>query len=263
VATIIVQELVRGARARQKASGGSFALAFANIILHGRQPHIGYVVHMGLVLMFIGFAGQAFQREETAVIGTGESKDFAGYRLRFDGLTQSRDLIKETYRAEIAVSSDGKPLGRLAPGREFYDQRPNEPVSQVAIRRGVGEDLYITLGSYDEARRAVALKLVINPLVDWMWLGFVVMAFGALMLLVPGRSDEAEARGWSWAKAGLCLGASALAALLGKTVLHMPTSPQLATLALCGLTVGLAGLALHSLLQSLLVPAEQPGPSGE
>jgi cytochrome c-type biogenesis protein CcmF len=260
VATIIVQEILHGARSRQQATGGSLLLALANTIFRGRPPYTGYIVHMGLVLMFVGFAGQAFQREESAVIAAGESKDFAGYRLRFDGLTQSRDLVKETYRAEIAVSAEGKPLGRLQPGREFYDQRPNEPVSQVAIRRGVAEDLYITLGSYDDARRAVALKLVINPLVDWMWLGFLVMAFGALIILVPGRPAEAEAGARAGAGSAAGFGVAALAAVLGKAVLHMPLSAQLATLSLCGLTVGLAGLASYRLLACLLLPAEAPAP---
>jgi cytochrome c-type biogenesis protein CcmF len=257
VATVIVQELVRGARSRQKATGDSLSMAMAGVIFKARQPHAGYIVHMGLVLMFVGFAGQAFQHEETAVLAAGETKDFGRYKLRFDGMSQGRDLIKETFNADIAVSSGGKSLGRLRPGREFYDQRPSEPVSQVAIRRSISEDLYITLGSYDEARRAVALKLVTNPLVDWMWLGFLVMAFGALLVLAPARAQEAEARQRStWLHLGAGLGAAGLAALVGKAILRMPVSAQLGTLALCGLTVGLAGLACYSLLQSLMVPVE-------
>ena len=256
VAAVIVQELLRGARLRQKAGGGSFTVALANTVFRARQPHAGYIVHLGLVLMFVGFAGQAFQKEETAVIGTGESKDFGGYRLRFDGMTEGRDLIKQTFSADIAVSADGKSLGHLRPGREFYDQRPNEPVSQVAIRRGVAEDLYITLGSYDEARRAVALKLVTNPLVDWMWLGFLVIAFGALLLLAPGRAREAEAKDISWGHILAALGVAGLIAAIGKLALHMPTSAALVTLALCGLTLGLAGLAAYALVQSLLAPDE-------
>jgi cytochrome c-type biogenesis protein CcmF len=263
VATVIVQELLRGARRRQKARGGTLALALVNTIFEGQKPHAGYIVHLGLVLMFVGFAGQAFQREESVVIAAGESKDFAGYRLRFDGMTQSRDLIKETYRAEIAVSADGKSLGRLRPGREFYEQRPNEPVSQVAIRRGVAQDLYVTLGSYDDARRAAALKLVINPLVDWMWLGFLVMAFGSLVILVPASTSSPEARGWAWRGSAAGLGAAALTAVLGKVILHIPLSAQLVTLALCGLTVGLAGLASYRLLASLLGPTEEPPPLAE
>jgi cytochrome c-type biogenesis protein CcmF len=257
VATVIVQELTRGARSRQKASGGSFLGALASIIFKARQPHTGYLVHLGVVLMFVGFAGQAFQREESAVIATGETKDFAGYRLRFDGITQSQDLIKQTYQAEIAVSSGGKSLGRLRPGREFYDQRPNEPVSQVAIRRGIGEDLYIPLGSYDDAQRALALKLVLNPLVDWMWLGFLVMAFGTLLILAPRPQQESDARGWSWSSVAIALGVASLTALLGKAVLHMPVSAQLATFTLCGLSVGLAGLACYKLLGALLSPADE------
>jgi cytochrome c-type biogenesis protein CcmF len=257
VTVIIVQELVRGARHRQKATGAGFAAALGSTLFKARQPYAGYLVHLGLVLMFVGFAGQAFQREETAVIATGEARDFAGYRLRFDGMLQSRDLIKETYVADIAVSSDGKSLGRLRPGREFYDQRPGEPVSQVAIRRGVAEDLYITLGSYDDANRSVALKLVINPLVDWMWLGFLVMAFGALLILAPARPHSEETLGWAWGRTALALGTAAFAAVVGKAVLHMPLSSQLATLALCGLAVGMAGVALYGLLRSLLDPAPE------
>jgi cytochrome c-type biogenesis protein CcmF len=255
VAMVIAQELVRGARARQKSSGGTLVGALANVIFRARQPHAGYIVHLGLVFMFVGFAGQAFQKEESAVIAAGETTEFGGYRLRFDGLTQGRDLIKQTYSAEIAVSAAGKPLGRLHPGREFYDQRPNEPVSQVAIRRSVAEDLYITLGSYDDAKRTVALKLVINPLVDWMWLGFLVMAFGALLIMAPARSAEAEEPGLAWGHVVAGFGVASLAAFLGKVVLHMPTAAPLVTLALCGLTVGLAGLACYSLLQSLLEPS--------
>jgi cytochrome c-type biogenesis protein CcmF len=252
VAAVIVQELVRGARSRQKSTGSSFAVALANTIFRARQPHAGYIVHMGLVLMFVGFAGQAFQREETAVIAVGQSKDFAGYRLRFDGIKQERTLVKESYLADIAVSSGGKSLGHLQPGRDFYDQRPNEPVSQVAIQRGIAEDLYLTLGSYDEARRAVALKLVTNPLVDWMWLGFLVMAFGALLILVPGLAQDSGARQPVAARIAVAVGVAAIVAFVGKAVLHMPVSAPLATLAFCGLTVGLAGMALYGLLQSLL-----------
>jgi cytochrome c-type biogenesis protein CcmF len=255
VATVIVGELVRGARARQKTTGGSFPVAMLNTIFRGRQPHAGYIVHMGLVLMFAGFAGQAFQREETAVIAAGESTEFGGYKLRFDGITQNRSLVKESYMADIAVSANGKSLGHLSPGRDFYDQRPNEPVSQVAIRRSFSEDLYLTLGSYDDTRHTVALKLVINPLVDWMWLGFMVLAFGSLLILVPGRSHESEARGSAWVPIAAALAAAGFVALIGKTILHMPTSAQLVSLALCGLTIGLAGLACYGLFQALITPS--------
>jgi cytochrome c-type biogenesis protein CcmF len=243
VAAIIIQELLRGARNRQKASGSPFLVALASTIFRARQPHTGYIVHMGLVLMFMGFAGQAFQREETAVIALGQSKDFAGYRLRFDGIKQQRTLVKETYLADIAVSSGGRSLGHLQPGRDFYDQRPDEPVSQVAIRRGIAEDLYLTLGSYDEARRTVALKLVTNPLVDWLWLGFLVMAFGALLILGAGRSEEARARQPLAASLVASLGVAAGVALVGRAILHMPVSAQLGARARCGWTRGLAGSA--------------------
>jgi hypothetical protein len=94
-----------------------------------------------------------------------------------------------------------------------------------------------------------------------MWLGFLVMAFGALLILAPARAQEAGARQHStWLHIWAGLGVAGAAALVGKAVLRMPISAQLGTLALCGLTVGLAGLACYSLLQSLMVPVENSNP---
>jgi hypothetical protein len=86
------------------------------------------------------------------------------------------------------------------------------------------------------------------------------MAFGALIILVPGHPAEAEARSRAGAGSAAGLGVAGLVAVLGKAVLHMPLSAQLATLSLCGLTVGLAGLASYRLLACLLLPAEAPAP---
>ena len=92
-----------------------------------------------------------------------------------------------------------------------------------------------------------------------MWLGFLVMAFGALLILVPGRAQEAEARRSTWVRVATAFGAAGIVAFVGKAVLHMPASAQLVTLALCGLTVGMAGMACYGLLQSLLVPGKDAG----
>lgn len=256
VTTIIGQELVRGTRARQRTHGGSFPVAMAGLIFRARQPHAGYIVHLGVVLMFLGFAGQAFQREETAVIGTGESTNFAGYTLRFDGIARENNALRETYRADIHVSENGKALGRMQPGRLFYHQRPNEPMSEVAIHRDIDEDLYLTFGSYDQDRRTLALKMVTNPLVDWMWLGFMVMAFGSLLILLTGHHSEQEQSVSRWVPILVSTGAAVIVTFLGKTVLHLPLELPLLTLALCGLTIGVAGLACYRVLEALLLPRQ-------
>ena len=229
-------------------------MALLGLIFRGRQPHAGYLVHLGVVLMFLGFAGQAFQKEQTTIIGSGETATFRGYNLRFDGIAHDDNALRETYRADILVTKDSKVLGRLQPGRLFYHQRPNEPYSEVAIHRSIAEDLYLTFGSYDQDRKSVALKVVTNPLVDWMWLGFVVMAFGSLLILLPRKTADNAQRVSLLVPALASGGMAILVTVLGKTVLHLPTDVPLITLALCGLTVGVAGLACYRVLQALLSP---------
>ncbi len=95
----------------------------------------------------------------------------------------------------MTVLLDGKPAGQLLPARWVYHKRPDEPATQVAILRGLGEDLYVTMGKHDVDEGTAALKLVSNPLVDWMWLGFLLMAAATLLVLLPdGRSVPAVSR---------------------------------------------------------------------
>jgi hypothetical protein len=88
--------------------------------------------------------------------------------------------------------------------------------------------------------------------VDWMWLGFLVMSFGALLILAPRRAQKTRANHVTFWYAATALGSAGMVAIVGKAILHMPISAGLATLALCGLTVGMAGLACYSLLHALL-----------
>src|SRR5204862_8015330 len=89
--------------------------------------------------------------------------------------------------AEITVlqKSDGKVIDHMRPARWYFHKHENEPTTVVAIRRAPHEDLYITMGNYDLAGGHVALKLVINPLVDWIWFGFTLLAIGTAITLMP------------------------------------------------------------------------------
>jgi len=100
--------------------------------------------------------------------------------------------------AELTVLIDGKPAGQLLPARWVYHKRPDEPATQVAILRGLVEDLYVTMGKHDVDQGTAALNLVSNPLVDWMWLGF----------LPHGRSHDSRAparRRWAERRAARAL----------------------------------------------------------
>jgi cytochrome c-type biogenesis protein CcmF len=230
--TTIAQEFWRGAAIRRKNTGSDPLTAMLGMILRGRRRYGGYVVHVGIVCMFIGFAGQAYQREEDVVMKPGEERAFGKYTLKLDRLSLEEDRQKEMVTGHFTVVHDGKVIDRLFPGIWYYNNKNNDRTSEVAIRRSPAEDLYITLANYDLADQTGNFKLVVNPLVDWIWLGFMMLAFGTGIALLPERAwaplasrvQAGEAAAGGATVAGMLLLAGAL--LLGGTAHAAPSAAQ-------------------------------------
>jgi cytochrome c-type biogenesis protein CcmF len=220
-ATTITQELARGASIRRRNTGSDFMTALVGMIIRGRRRYGGYVVHVGIVLMFLGFAGQAYQREDEVQLRPGQQHDFGRYVLRYDRLLHEEDRQKEMVTAEFTVLQGGKEIGKMRPARWFFHKNP-QSTTEVAIRRSPAEDLYITLGTYDFSENAAHVKIVLNPLVNWIWLGFMLLAFGTGIALLPesvlapvtARVGAAEGVAAAGRTAALLLAAGALLATL-------------------------------------------------
>ncbi len=256
------QETARAVSARARSNGRGKWAALGELIFRVRSPYAGYLVHLGMAMMFLGFAGQAFSREETVLLDVGRSQAFGKYTIRFEGFTQASDAQKSSLIAELEILEGGKRTGRLQPARMVYNKRPNEPATAVAIQRGFFEDLYITMGGHDLDEGTVALKLVINPLVSWMWLGYVLMALANLLAILPNRWSAAwlRARPPLWGTV-VCLGSSTLAMVYGLTIAKMSWGAPLVLLTLGGFLLGLTALAFFRVLDPLLrlqgLPPEQ------
>jgi len=254
IAAAVVQEIARGVAGRRRSAKQGSLAALAVLVLRVRRPYAGYLVHLGIALMFLGFAGQAFSHEESVVFSVGQARNFGKYGIRFDGFAQSEDRQKKMVTATLTVLLDGKPAGQLLPARWYYHKRPDEPATEVAILRGLGEDLYITMGKHDVDEGTAALKLVTNPLVDWMWLGFLLMAAATIVVLLPdGRSPGVVARARiSLVSVAVTLAGAVVALVFGVTVARLPVGAPLTILGLGGLILGLTALALYRMLDPLL-----------
>jgi cytochrome c-type biogenesis protein CcmH/NrfF len=86
---------------------------------------------------------------------------------------------------EVTALVGGKVIDHMRPAKWFFHKHESEPTTEVAIRRAPTEDLYITLGNYDLAEGNVTLKIVVNPVVDWIWFGFMLLAVGTAIALIP------------------------------------------------------------------------------
>jgi cytochrome c-type biogenesis protein CcmF len=195
VAGTIVQEFHRGVRARRRMHGESAPLALARLVGRNRRRYGGYLVHAGVLIYFVAFAGMAFRRDMEATLKPGESVELASpfghrYRLTHVGISQYEALNRIVSAATVEVSKDGKRTGLMtSEKRQHVDsfRRPTfEPSTEVGIRSGLQEDLYIVFaGAVDGTEQAV-YRFNINPLVWWVWFGGFVLALGGIVTMWPG-----------------------------------------------------------------------------
>jgi len=186
----IGQEFWRGAQIRRKNTGTDLFTALVGLVGRNKRRYGGYIVHVGIVLIFLGFAGNAYKRDQQVLLQPGQQMVIGRYTLRNDGVKLNDDGQKQMVTAFISVFEDGKQVDTMYPARWYFRKHEAEPTTEVAIRRSIAEDLYIVLAADREsaATQAASLQIVVNPLVNWIWFGFGMLAFGTGIALLPERS---------------------------------------------------------------------------
>jgi cytochrome c-type biogenesis protein CcmF len=190
VAATIAIEFVRGTRARQTLVGESAPTALVHLVSKNHRRYGGYIIHLGVVLIFMGITGSSLFKEEVqATVAQGQSFSVRGYTLRFDRLSEEDSAHLSTTRAEVTVLRDGREVGVLRPEKRFY-KRPGQPTTEVAIRKTLREDLYLVLGALDAATGLVTFQTFLNPLVSWLWIGGAVMLLGTAVVMTPTAAER-------------------------------------------------------------------------
>ncbi|RMF56751.1 MAG: heme lyase CcmF/NrfE family subunit [Calditrichaeota bacterium] len=188
VLTGIVMEFYRGVRARKRVEQNIFR-AFINLILKHRRRYGGYIVHIGVMLIFIGITGSsAFKAEVEKTLRNGETINLKNYQLTFLGVDYYKTANAEVLNASFRVKKDNKDLGVITPAKEYHPLQ-DQTMTEVAILSDYREDLYLILGGVDDD--AVYVKAHINPLVAWIWWGGYVLIIGTLIAMWPSKKREA------------------------------------------------------------------------
>jgi cytochrome c-type biogenesis protein CcmF len=177
----ILGEFVRGGRVYRKRDGVGPLRAVGVTIGRNRRRYGGYIVHLGVVLIVIGLAGAAFRTERHALLDVGDSMAIGDYTLTYSDLEQASTAEKRSNIAVIDVSRGERAEGSLYPQRNFHLAQ-EQPQSEVAIRSGPIEDLYVVITSIDQDG-AAAVRAFVNPLTWWIWVGAAVMLAGMTILL--------------------------------------------------------------------------------
>jgi cytochrome c-type biogenesis protein CcmF len=190
VAGTITQEFIRGGNVRRRNTGTDLFTAIVGLIGRNKRRYGGYIVHLGIVLIFLGFGGNASKKDELFRLKPGDSATVGQFTVRNERVRVTDDGQKQSVIAEIAVFRDGEQIGTMYPGRSVFRKHEDEEArTDVAIRRSLAQDLYLVLPpDFDLGTQTISLQVVVNPLVDWIWLGFGLLAVGTGIALLPEKA---------------------------------------------------------------------------
>jgi cytochrome c-type biogenesis protein CcmF len=191
VTICIGREFYKGARARATGSGENFVEAVVNLTLRNTRRYGGYIVHFGFVLLFIGWAGQAFTSDSQNEAGIGDTFLMKQYVLRVDKLGIEDTPNYKSQKATVSLFEYGKKVAILYPERRVY-KASQQPTTEVSIRSTLREDIYLVFsGSNPDGSKAV-FQVYYNPLVMWVWIGGIILGLGTLIALLPNKKIPAK-----------------------------------------------------------------------
>ncbi len=189
VASSILQEFYKGARTRQRIVGENFLRALYNLTMRNTRRYGGYVIHLGIALLFVGFAGLAFKTEAKGLMEQGDLLRVKNYLFRCESVAKGETPNYLYDRAVLTVAKDGRALGVMKPEKRLF-KASQESISHIAIRPSLAEDLYVVLAGDDEDTGKALIQVYINPLVGWVWIGGFVVFLGTLLAMVPSRIER-------------------------------------------------------------------------
>ncbi len=189
VAVCVLGEFYKGARTRQRTSGENFLAALYNLTMRNTRRYGGYIIHLGIVLLFVGFAGVAFKSDSKGLVQEGDLLRVKDYMLRCESLTLGDTPNYSYQRAMLSVTQAGRALGTMDPERRFY-KASQTLTSHVSIRRSLAEDLYVVLAGQDRESGKAIVEIYVNPLVMWVWIGGLVLFLGTLLAMIPSRVER-------------------------------------------------------------------------
>ncbi|MBI4300773.1 MAG: heme lyase CcmF/NrfE family subunit [Chloroflexi bacterium] len=194
VATTILIEVYRGVRSRHRSTGENYLVALPALVWRNKPRYGGYIIHLGIILMAVGVAGSTFyDTEVSGVLSKGDSISIKNYVLTYNGLTSYPTAKRDVVSASLTVKDNkGKYITTLNPAKTFHENHQETPTTSVDIKTGPIEELYTILNGW-ETDETASFKIIVNPLVQWLWIGGGVMVFGSFIAFLPDARERRRA----------------------------------------------------------------------
>ncbi len=183
----VVREFYKGASVRAKNTGESFLSAIVNLTLKNKRRYGGYIVHVAIVVIFVGLTGNAFNKEVQQKLSKGESMHIGRYMLRMVDYREADTPNYQLAEVKLEAYKDGKLIRTMTPEKRLYKAGDQQTTTEVELYSTPKEDLYVVFSGVANGGKGYEIHAFVNPLVFWVWFGAAIMVFGTLVTLLPDR----------------------------------------------------------------------------
>ena len=187
VVTAISAEFLRGAGVIARHTGQNLLASMVHLARRNTRRYGGYIVHFGVVVIFIGIAGSAFNQSKEEELGFKQSLNIGPYRIDCQSYSQDSNANYDTEYALLDVYRGGKKVTQLAPEKRFYTAS-QQPSTIVANHSTLAWDLYVIYAGKNPDTGQPIIKVFLNPLVAWIWIGVGIVVLGTGVALVPNMT---------------------------------------------------------------------------
>jgi cytochrome c-type biogenesis protein CcmF len=186
VTLTIFAEFFRGARVISQRDGTNLLTAVGDLTMRNTRRYGGYVVHFGMVLVFIGISGTAFKQDIQKEMAPGQSLRIGPYTIVCQNFDETQNDNYTSQRATLEVFRDGKSRMMLYPERRFF-LASQVTETMVAVQSSPLRDLYVVYAGRSPDTNQPVIHAYINPLVKWIWFGGIVVVLGTGLAMLPNR----------------------------------------------------------------------------
>jgi cytochrome c-type biogenesis protein CcmF len=190
VITAIAAEFLRGAAVVRTQTGKNLLASTILLTRRNTRRYGGYLVHFGIVVMFIGIAGGAFNRNVEREMEFGDTVTLGQYRLVCQSYSQDSNANYDTEYALLDVFKGNRKITQLNPEKRFYHASQTSS-TKVALYSTLTNDLYVIyMGKNPDTDKPI-IKVFLNPLMNWIWIGVGIVVMGTALALVPNMTRTA------------------------------------------------------------------------
>ena len=184
VVTAISSEFLRGAGVIARHTGQNLLASAVQLTRRNTRRYGGYIIHFGVAVIFIGFAGSAFNQNKEQELGFHDRMQVGPYTLVCQSYTQDSNLNYDSEYALLDVYRGGRKITQMAPEKRFY-AASQQTATMVANHSTLAWDLYVVYAGKNPDTGLPIIKVFLNPLVAWIWIGVLIVVAGTAVALSP------------------------------------------------------------------------------